>query len=30
LHMVTPVSPFAKNNRYTIQIFGDEEVDMQH
>jgi hypothetical protein len=23
LHMVTPVSPFAKNNRYTIQIFGD-------
>ena len=23
LHMVTPVSPFAKNNRYTLQIFGD-------
>jgi len=23
LHMVTPVSPFAKHNRYTIQIFGD-------
>lgn len=23
MHMVTPVSPFAKQNRYTIQIFGD-------
>ena len=23
LHLVTPVSPFAKHNRYTIQIFGD-------
>lgn len=23
LHLVTPVSPFAKQNRYTIQIFGD-------
>jgi hypothetical protein len=25
LHLVTPVSPFAKHNRYTIQIFGDIE-----
>jgi hypothetical protein len=25
LHMVTPVSPFAKHNRYTIQIFGEKE-----
>ena len=25
LHMVTPVSPFARNNRYTLQIFGDKE-----
>ncbi len=24
-HLVTPVSPFAKHNRYTIQIFGDVE-----
>ena len=24
LHMVTPVSPFARHNRYTIQIFGDK------
>lgn len=23
-HMVTPVSPFAKHNRYTIQIFGEK------
>jgi len=23
VHMVTPVSAFAKHNRYTIQIFGD-------
>jgi len=22
-HMVTPVSPYAKQHRYTIQIFGD-------
>jgi len=24
LHLVTPVSAFAKHNRYTIQIFGDK------
>lgn len=26
LHMVTPVSPFAKHYRYTIQIFGEKNI----
>lgn len=25
LHLVTPVSAFARHNRYTIQIFGERE-----